>query len=197
MGRLDFRFRPGSPLLTAPPPHTTQPAMDPAQPDFVLRPLAPGDHDAVIQAVRHWWDGRDLTHMLPRLFCDHFCNTSFAAERQGEPPGTLAGFLVGFLSPTRQGEGYVHFAGVRPDCRGQGLATRLYSRFFQLCQKEGRCIVRACTSPVNRGSIAFHTRLGFEIEPGPATFEGVPVTPDYNRPGDDKVRFVRRLGFGG
>ena len=136
-----------------------------------------------------WWGGRDLRPMLPRLFLEHFHDTSLVAEDRGE----LVGFLVGFLSPSRPDEGYIHFVGVHPAHRKKGLARELYERFFTLCGREGRTLVRSCTSPVNRGSIAFHQRLGFESEPGDDEDGGFPVARDYNRPGDPKVRFARRL----
>ena len=53
--------------------------------------------------------------------------------------------------------------------------------------------VHAVTSPVNRGSIAFHQRMGFDIEPGEARADGVPVAAGYDGDGQDRVRFVRRL----
>ncbi len=158
-------------------------------PPLVTRHCRPEDHDALIHAVGLWWEGRDLTAMLPRLFAEHFGTTSFVVHQGAE----LAAFLVGFLSPARPREGYIHFVGVHPHHRGQGLATDLYRRFFRLCLEQGRDTVRACTSPVNKGSIAFHTRLGFAVAPGAQLVDGVPVTPDYNRPGDHKVLFVKRL----
>ncbi|BDG48328.1 hypothetical protein PspKH34_28890 [Parageobacillus sp. KH3-4] len=36
--------------------------------------------------------------------------------------------------------------------------------FFDIVKKNGRNIVRYVTSPVNTVSIAFHTKMGFEIE---------------------------------
>jgi hypothetical protein len=50
------------------------------------------------------------------------------------------------------------------------------------------------TSPVNRGSIAFHQRMGFAIEPGGGQADGVPVAVGYDGDGQDRVRFVRHLG---
>jgi len=146
-----------------------------------------------MEVMPGWWNGRDLRALLPRLFLVHFNDTSLIAEDGGE----LAGFLVGFLSPARPDEGYVHFVGVHPSHRGKGLARELYARFFDLCVRNGRSRVRACTSPVNRASIDFHRRLGFTLEAGDAEDCGVPVTLDYNRPGDAKVLFVRSLQSAG
>ena len=91
-----------------------------------IRPLRPSDHAAVIAVIDEWWGGRPMAQMLPRLFFDHFADTSFAADRDG----ALAGFLVGFVSPAQPGEAYIHFVGVDPGERSQGLGRRLYSTFF-------------------------------------------------------------------
>ena len=100
---------------------------------------------------------------------------------------------MGFLSPARPGEGYIHFAGVHPDYRGRGIGTHLYERFFDLCREGGRTMVRSCTSPVNKGSVNFHRRMGFSLSRGNARVDGLEVTLDYNRPDDPKVLFERAL----
>lgn len=119
--------------------------------------------------------------MLPRLFLDHFHRTSLIAEHRDR----LAGFLVGFLSPSLPDEAYVHFVGVSPAQRRNGLARALYERFFDLARADGRKIVGAVTSPVNTSSIAFHQRMGFAVV-HPAT--------DSQVANDTHVRFSRRLG---
>jgi ribosomal protein S18 acetylase RimI-like enzyme len=158
---------------------------------FRIRTAAPSDHKRIISVLVDWWGGRDLLASLPKVFLLHFWNTSFIIENEHE----MVGFLIGFLSPSNEQEGYIHFVGVHPQYRKQGLGEILYQHFFELCQQHGRSIVRACTSPVNKGSIAFHTRMGFVIEPGDGMIDGVPVTLDYNRPGDPKVLFTKQLGL--
>ena len=106
--------------------------------------------------------------MLPRLFFEHFRDTSFVAEEDGE----LVGFLCGFLSQTFPDEAYVHFVGVRPDRRGGGLGAELYERFFAAARGAGRSVVRCVTAPANEASVAFHRRLGFEIEAEIANYDG-------------------------
>ena len=81
-----------------------------------IRHLSPADYPLVISVIDQWWGGRPMAGMLPRLFFEHFTDTSFAAERDG----TLAGFLVGFISQSRPGEAYIHFVGVAPAERGGG-----------------------------------------------------------------------------
>ena len=147
------------------------------------------DHPRIIGVLKDWWSGRDLTWMLPKLFLIHFNNTSFVVEKSDE----LIGFLIGFLSPARPKEGYIHFAGVHPDYRGIRIGGFLYHRFFKICKENGRDIIRACTSPVNKGSIEFHKKIGFEISKGNAEIEGIQVTLDYNKSNDPKVLFERRI----
>ena len=137
-----------------------------------------------------WWGGRDLRGMLPRIFFEHFRGTSLVAEHEDR----LLGFLVGFFCPEHAGEAYIHFAGVDPGWRRSGLAGDLYRRFFALARADGRTVVRSVTAPVNKGSIAFHTALGFSILPGDAEVDGLPVTTDHGPQGDYVVRFELLLG---
>jgi predicted GNAT superfamily acetyltransferase len=119
---------------------------------------------------------------------EHFTCTSFAAERDGRS----AGFLAGFISQSRPGEAYIHFVGVAPAERGGGLGRLLYEAFFR-AEAGGCSLVRAVTSPVNRGSVAFHQRMSFQLEPGDAEVGGIPVSSGYDGPGSDRVRFLRIL----
>ena len=153
--------------------------MDTAARDVAVRTARASDYDAIAAVADAWW-GRPIVGVLPRLFLDHFHGTSLVAEQDGD----LAGFLVGFLSPSRPGEAYIHFVGVAPHLRRTGLAGDLYAAFFALAGRHGRTVVSAVTSPVNTGSIAFHRRMGFAVA-GPV--------PDYNGPGHDLVTFRREL----
>src|SRR6266542_4717447 len=118
------------------------------------------DHQPIIAVLDDWWGGRQASGALHKLFFIHFRETSFVAEEEGR----LIGFLVGFLSQTFIDEAYIHFVGVHPERRKGGLGRKLYERFFDAARKNGRNTVRCITSPVNKGSIAFHLRMGFEIE---------------------------------
>jgi ribosomal protein S18 acetylase RimI-like enzyme len=146
-----------------------------------IRHAQPSDYGRVIGRVNAWWGGRDMAPMLPKLFFLHFEGTSFVAD--GED-GQLAGFLIGFLSQSDPGEAYIHFVGIAPERRGEGLGRRLYERFFDSVRGDGRTRVRCVTSPVNSGSVAFHQALGFEVER---------VAEDYDGPGEDRVLFVKHL----
>jgi hypothetical protein len=85
--------------------------------DIKLRTAAAADYDRIIAVLDDWW-GRPVRHSLPRVFLDHFYATSTVAESDGE----LAGFLIGFLSPSQPDAAYIHFVGVSPRLRGRRQA---------------------------------------------------------------------------
>lgn len=155
----------------------------------LIRHAEPADYDPVISVLDSWWGGRKMAAMLPRLFFVHFRPTSFVAERDGR----LIGFATGFVSQTDAREAYLHFAGIHPDFRRKGLGEALYRRFFAAARGLRCTRVRCVTSPVNRGSIAFHLRLGFSPERTERMVEGVPVAESYDGPGEDRVLFSRAL----
>ena len=149
-----------------------------------FRAARPDDYDSIVGVVDAWW-GRPIAGALQRVFLDHFSSTSLVAEREAaDGTARLAGFLVGFPSPDRPAEAYIHFVGVDPDERGSGLARAMYENFFDRMRAEGRTLVHAVTGPVNVGSIAFHRAMGFDVA-GPVA--------DYDGPGADRVVFTRTL----
>ena len=148
--------------------------------EVTIRHARPSDYGRIIGRVNVWWGGRDMAPALPQLFFLHFDGTSFVAE-DGD---TLAGFLCGFLSQTKPDEAYIHFVGVSPERRGEGIGRALYEHFFAEARKQDRSIVRCVTSPANQDSIAFHEALGFEVER---------VAQDYDGPGEDRVLLCKRL----
>jgi ribosomal protein S18 acetylase RimI-like enzyme len=141
----------------------------------------PSDYGRVIGRVNVWWGGRDMAPILPKLFFIHFEGTSFVAE---DDDGQLAGFLCGFVSQTDPREAYIHFVGVDPERREEGLGRALYERFFEAVSERGCHTVRCVTSPANEESLAFHTKLGFEVER---------IAEDYDGPGEDRALLVRSL----
>jgi predicted GNAT superfamily acetyltransferase len=145
----------------------------------IVRRAQAEDHPRVLAVAEQWWGGRPISGLAKRLFFDHFADTSLVAEDEAG----LAGFLVGFLSQARPDEAYIHMVGVRPDRRGSGLARGLYERFFDLARGHRRGVVTCITSPINRGSIAFHTAMGFTAE----------LDPDHEGPGQDRVFFRREI----
>lgn len=64
--------------------------------------------------------------------------------------------------------------------RGKGIVRVLYKEFSKTVKMLGRTVIRCATSPRNKNSISFHTRMGFVIEPQEQEFEGFPVCLDYD-----------------
>jgi predicted GNAT superfamily acetyltransferase len=155
----------------------------------VVRHPTGADHARIDAIIDDWWGGRPMRRMLPRLFFEHFADTSFVVEEGDD----LVAFLVAFVSDTRSDEAYIHFVGVRPDRRGEGHARALYERFFALAGERGCRSVGCITAPINEGSIAFHRSLGFDLVPGDADVGGTSVHTSYDGPGEDRVVFRRTL----
>jgi L-amino acid N-acyltransferase YncA len=158
-------------------------------PHLVIRPADPADYDRVIANVDAWWSGRQMAAMLPRLFFTHFRPWTTVAEQNGN----LVGFLAAFQSQTEPGQVYCHFIGVDPARRRVRIGEHLYTRLFADASGHGCREVHAVTSPLNQPSVAFHRRLGFEVMPGSAEAAGIPYTPAYDGPGEDRVRLLKPL----
>ena len=154
-----------------------------------VRHAEPGDYSPIIAAVDDWWGGRHMAGMLPRLYFTPFRPTSFVVEDDG----AVRAFLIGFVSQTQPSQAYIHFVGVDPAYRTRGLGRLLHERFFEAVKLQGCSEVLCVTSPLNKGSIAFHGRMGFEVLPGDAQVDGVHVTTDYDGRGESRVRFRREL----
>ncbi|MFI8849730.1 GNAT family N-acetyltransferase [Streptomyces sp. NPDC053499] len=161
-----------------------------------LRQAHVRDHGTIVTCVQRWWgdsrtpqQARELSLLLPKLFLQFFAGTSLVLE---DDTG-VRGFLVGFHAADNDQEAYIHFVGVDPALRGQGMARTLYTAFFERAVEAGRTEVRAITSPANTGSIAFHRALGFTLEPGDREVDGLPVHSDYDGPGQHRVCFHKKL----
>ncbi len=154
-----------------------------------IRNGRPSDHRKVIAVMPDWWGGRDLTSSLPKILFIHFSNTIYIAENNDQ----LIGFLVGFLSQSYGNVGYIHFVGVNPDYRKHGIGRLLYQKFYDASTRNGRTIVKCCTSPVNKLSIVFHQRMGFTIEDGDEIVDGIPVTMNFLRENAPMVLFKKEL----
>jgi ribosomal protein S18 acetylase RimI-like enzyme len=164
----------------------------------IIRRASEPDYGPIADGLQQWWTmpgfdkpsaARERAALVPRLWLQHFASTSLVAESGPK----LVGFLIGFLSPDRPDEGYIHFVGVAPGARRQGVGRTLYERFFEACRTARRRRVRCVTSPTNTLSIAFHAGVGFEIDPGTQPVGSVLAKADYDGPGVHRVAFVREL----
>ena len=160
--------------------------------EISLRRPTEADHRFLVAQVDDWWGGRRMRALLPRLWFQHFTGTSWVAEDAG---GRRVGFLVGFISPDRPDEAYIHMVAASPNHRGAGLGRMLYERFFEDVRGRGARRVTAITWPGNRTSIAFHRAMGFLPADGDGTqnLYGTPAYADYDADGDDRDAFSREL----
>lgn len=158
---------------------------------MLIRNATSADYFPIISVLNDWWGGRQVADKLPKLFFDHFQNTSFVAEDNGQ----ILGFIIGFLSPTLEREAYIHFVGIHPEHRKHGLGKTLYNRFFDLMRQSNRDLVSCVTSPVNRTSIGYHTSMGFTIDPAGTgkTEDGIPYFVDWDGPGEHRVKFFKNI----
>ncbi|BAQ61435.1 acetyltransferase [Geminocystis sp. NIES-3708] len=156
---------------------------------IIIRNLKPDDYEPIIMVVNKWWNGRQMSQMLPKLFFTHFNKTSFILEKEKK----IIGFLIGFLSQTNLEEAYVHFIGIDPSFRGQGLGNLLYQNFFQIVKKFHCKQVKCVTSPVNYNSIAFHLHLGFQIETGNAIKDDISYFLNYDGHEEHRVLFIKYI----
>ncbi|GGE55870.1 ribosomal protein S18 acetylase RimI-like enzyme [Priestia taiwanensis] len=154
-----------------------------------MRTVREEDYVRVIEVLVEWWGGRDLSDLLPRLFFQHFQDTSFIIEDKGK----IVGFIVGFISQTKPSEAYIHFVGVHSNYRKQRIGTKLYEHFFACVRAKGCDTVKCITSPVNTVSIAYHINIGFRIEEGDKVLDGIHVQKNYDGRGHDRVVFVKKI----
>ncbi|WP_117148784.1 MULTISPECIES: GNAT family N-acetyltransferase [Paraliobacillus] len=154
---------------------------------MLIRNIKSDDSEKITPLLHDWWGGRDMS--IPRLFFNHFQDTSFVIEADHK----IIGFLIGFESQSKRGEAYIHFVGVEPSFRNKKIANKLYNLFIEEVKKNGVNKLTCITSIVNKNSIAFHTRIGFDIVPGDKKIDGINVHSNYDGVGVDRVLFVKQL----
>lgn len=143
-----------------------------------IRNIVTEDYFSVISVLNDWWGGRQM-NLLPRLFFEHFQNTSYIMEKDEE----LVAFLIGFVSQTDPNIAYIHFVGVNPNFRKQGLANHLYNLFTKDVKALGCKEIHCITSPINTVSINFHKAMNFEIQ----------LCKNYAGKGQDRICFSKSI----
>lgn len=145
-----------------------------------IMPARVTDLRQVLEDHERYWGERDLRSLHLLALVQEFRETCLVAR--GEEG--ILGYVIGFVTPT--GTGYVHIVATRDDARGTGLGRRLWTAFADVAQRQGATRLKAVTSVGNTRSIAFHRRLGFDVE----------IVDDYNGPGQAMAVFHRALPFG-
>lgn len=145
------------------------------------------DYDQIRAALPEFWNGRDTRHLHHSFLIHEFGDTALVI-RDG---GRVVAYLFGFFSQT-QPIGYVHAIAVRPSARRRGLAQRLYGHFVECARRRGCTHIKACTTPSNAPSIAFHKSLGMQLL-GEPNEDGIPVVLDYSGQGQSRVVFWKSI----
>ncbi|WP_378742857.1 GNAT family N-acetyltransferase [Nocardia brasiliensis] len=135
------------------------------------------DFREVVANHARYWGGRDLRSLHLAALVHEFPETNLVAVADDG----IRGYVFGFVTPARVA--YVHLIATRDDTRGTGLGHRLYEAFTVAARAQDATQLKAITSPDNKGSIAFHQRLGFDVH----------VVEDYNGPGADRVVLTKEL----
>ena len=164
----------------------------PAIEGITFRRPTEADYRSISLVIDDWWGGRQLDHLLPRLWLQHFTGTSWLAEMDD---GRLAGFLIGFHSPDKPDVAYCHLIATNPNLRRRGLGRALYQRFFEDARVAGRRTVTAITWPANHASIGFHRSLGFEVQrrTDSQNLYGTPALAGYDFDREDRAILVRSI----
>lgn len=143
-----------------------------------IAPAHVTDIQQVLADHPRYWGERDLRALHLLALVQEFGETCLVARSDDG----ILGYVIGFVTPG--GTGYVHLIATRDDARGSGLGRELYGAFTEAARRQGAVRLKAITSLGNKGSVAFHRSLGFEVR----------VEADYNGPGEDRVVFSRVLG---
>ncbi len=149
------------------------------------------DFAYISENLDSWWGGRNMVPMLPRLWFKDFSETSFVIRGENLRP---IAFLVGYISQVDKTKAYVHFIGVDPKHRSDGLGRSLYEAFETRALNLGASFIEAVTSPANTTSLRFHEAIGFMAK----ETSGSLVLPteasghkDFDGIGEDRVLLVR------
>ena len=90
------------------------------------------------------------------------------------------------MSPAKSDVAYIHFTGVDPGYRKNGVASSLYDEFIALAKASGRKYVKCVTSPCNTQSLLYHQKLGFK--PSEFDDDGTALcVNDYDGKGNHRV----------
>lgn len=157
--------------------------------------LKESDFPHISENLDAWWGGRNMAPMLPKLWFKDFSSTSFVIRGPASQP---IAFLVGYVSQADKTKSYVHFIGVDPKFRTDGLGRSLYEAFADKVLSLGANRIEAVTSPINTTSLRFHESLGFMAKEA----SGDLVLPtqasghkDFDGNGEDRVLLVKTLLF--
>ena len=151
------------------------------------------DFAYISENLDSWWGGRNMVPMLPKLWFKDFSETSFVIRDENLRP---IAFLVGYISQVDKTKAYVHFIGVDPKHRSDGLGRSLYEAFTTRALSLGASYIEAVTSPANTTSLRFHEAIGFMAkEPSGSLVFPTEASghKDFDGIGEDRVLLSKRI----
>jgi len=158
---------------------------------MLIRNARETDFMNCVLIARKAWPEFKERESIYHLFCKFFNNTCFVCEQDKE----IRAFLLGFISQIDGTQAYIHLVAVDPAAQRQGLAGKLYQKFFETAHALGARLVRLIVNPDNPGSLAFHEKMGFQpdLRGDIIKIDGVLAVKDYNGPQLHMVPFSRTL----
>jgi ribosomal protein S18 acetylase RimI-like enzyme len=155
--------------------------------------LKESDFSYISENLDSWWGGRNMSPMLPKLWFKDFSDTSFVIRGENLKP---IAFLVGYISQTDKTKAYVHFIGVDPEHRSEGLGKSLYEAFETKVLDLGANHIEAVTSPANTTSLRFHEAIGFMAQNTSGSLvlpTGASGHKDFDGIGEDRVLLSKKI----
>lgn len=145
------------------------------------------DYLQILSEIADFWGSdRTLSFHHP-IFIHEFGDTAFVIRKEGK----VIAYLFGCLSQT-ENAGYVHLVGVRKNFQNKGLGKCLYNHFITLLKSKNIRELKAITTPTNKVSILFHTRIGMTAT-GTKNETGIPIVKNYSGSGQDRIVFRMKL----
>ena len=157
---------------------------------MLIRNAKESDFTSCVAVAKRSWPVFERAAVY-HLFTKFFNDTCFVCEREGN----IDAFLLGFISQVDRTESYIHWIVVDPSAQRQGLASRLYEKFFEAAIRLGARRVRLTVNPNNAPSLALQTSMGFQPDLSGETIDvgGVLCAKDYNGEGEHMCPFSRFL----
>jgi len=145
---------------------------------MITRGITKEDFDQIVSVMDDWWGGPAGVRPLP-IFYYEWGEFALIVE----DAGSLAGFLLGFVTQKSPRTAYVHVIGIAPPYRRRGVGRMLYDEFARRGEAQGASVMKAITTPGNEGNIEFHRAMGFSVV----------EDTDYAGPGRARFVFTRPL----
>jgi len=148
---------------------------------MLTREFTKADYDYVVSVLDQWFGGLAHDRAHPVFFYE-LGSKALIAEEFGE----IVGFLMGFTTEGTASEpmtGYIHFIGIKPEARRQGVGRLLYDTFIKQCVGAGAKRIKAIAPIGNDESSRFHRALGFAVT----------EDPNYAGPGRGRLIFTKQL----